>query len=231
MIIRVVRPPSLLTSLKGSKGESFQLRSRRTFIAPPVQRITAQRTLPYPSLPIYQIIAAVPEYASFLPYCISSRVTRWSHPDPIYGQQWPDEAELEIGWGAVRERFKSRIYCVPDRVVEAVGGGAKTTLNDGDVSHHKRQSNVDDAAATQNILTHLLTRWTITPIPKGTGNLTEVGLDIEFQFSNPVYAAMSSAVANGVAEVMIEAFEARVKNELHENIEGNGRVRKLRNSN
>jgi len=63
------------------------------------------------------------------------------------------------------------------------------------------------------ILTHLMTRWTVTSIA-GSKESTDVNLDIEFQFANPVYAAMSSAVADRVAEVMIEAFEQRVKTEL-----------------
>jgi len=43
---------------------------------------------------------------------------------------------------------------------------------------------------------------------------TEVSLAIEYQFSNPVYSAMSGAVADKVAGVMIEAFKARVKQVL-----------------
>jgi len=34
---------------------------------------------------------------------------------------------------------------------------------------------------------------------------------VEFQFANPVYAALSSAAAPRVAEKMIDAFEKRVK--------------------
>lgn len=40
---------------------------------------------------------------------------------------------------------------------------------------------------------------------------TEVNLVIEFQFSNPLYAALSSAAAPKVADKMIEAFENRVQ--------------------
>ncbi|OCL02688.1 hypothetical protein AOQ84DRAFT_228606, partial [Glonium stellatum] len=59
---------------------------RRTFLpnpfSPPApQVLTARRTLPYPSPAIYAIIADVPRYSSFLPYCQSSTVTRWSGPD------------------------------------------------------------------------------------------------------------------------------------------------------
>jgi coenzyme Q-binding protein COQ10 len=208
----------------------------RTFLTPPLQRITARRTLPHPPQPIYAVIAAVPAYARFLPYCLASRVTRWSpRADATLGLRWPDEAELEVGWGAVRERFTSRIYCAPARrVVEAVGGGARTTLAHDDVAHHERWDGSRERAGQEGVLTHLLTRWTVTPVAEGdaagAGALSEVGLDIEFQFSNPVYAAMSSAVADRVAESMIEAFEARVKSELRDNTEWNGKIEQISDS-
>jgi coenzyme Q-binding protein COQ10 len=41
--------------------------------------------------------------------------------------------------------------------------------------------------------------------------MTDVNLVIEYQFANPVYAALSAAAAPKVAEKMIEAFENRVK--------------------
>lgn len=40
---------------------------------------------------------------------------------------------------------------------------------------------------------------------------TQVHLDIEFAFANPLYAALSKAAAPKVAEKMIEAFEKRVR--------------------
>ena len=80
----------------------------------------------------------------------------------------------------------------------------------------------------------LLTRWTLRPYhykPGPTSSLhpetshetpqknadlpsqdrTEVNLSIDFQFANPVYAALSQAAAPKIAEKMIEAFEKRVK--------------------
>jgi coenzyme Q-binding protein COQ10 len=123
---------------------------------------------------------------------------------------------LEIGWGAVRERFRSRIYCVPGRIVEAVGGESRTQLDRADIAHHDLQW-ADTTAAGRpaeegdGILTHLATRWTVNELGP---RQTNVALDIEFQFANPVYAAMSGAVAGKVADVMIEAFEKRVRTEL-----------------
>ena len=82
------------------------------------------------------------------------------------------------------------------------------------------------------ILTSLMTRWTVRPFqaqpPKagdstqaaisGSRSLehTEVSLAIEFQFANPIYSAMSAAVTDRMAGVMIEAFEARVRQILGE---------------
>jgi coenzyme Q-binding protein COQ10 len=78
----------------------------------------------------------------------------------------------------------------------------------------------------EGIFTHLLSRWTVRPFSdrqvllRGLGGdgfgkeHTEVSLAIEFQFANPIYSAMSSAVADSVAGVLIEAFEKRVREVL-----------------
>jgi coenzyme Q-binding protein COQ10 len=168
--------------------------------------LSAHRKLQYPSQPIYDIIADVPAYQSFLPYCISSSVARWSNPDAQFHRKWPEEAVLEIGWGSVRERFTSRIYCVPGKYVEAVGGNSKTRLDASDIAHHNPPD--ISSAAQDGVMTHLLTRWSVQEVDEKS---TRVALDIEFQFANPMYAAMSSAVAGRVADVMIEAFEGRVR--------------------
>jgi coenzyme Q-binding protein COQ10 len=189
-----------------------KLNSRRTFftLTPPVQRISATRTLSYPSQDIYDIIAAIPAYSSFLPCCLSSTVTRWSKPDAIHGRRWPEQAIMEIGYGDLREKFRSQIYCAPGRAVEAIGGSAVTRLAPEDIAHH--DLTIEESKLKEDtVLSQLWSRWTVESLaPKKT----KVALDIEFKFSNPVYAAMSSAVAGRVADIMIEAFEKRVEKEL-----------------
>jgi coenzyme Q-binding protein COQ10 len=155
----------------------------------------------------------VPQYASFLPYCLSSRVTHWSNTDPVLGKKWPERAELEVGWGAVKERFASRIYCVPGRVVEAVAGDGVTSVDASDIQHHAHGKQGLEESMSSDILTHLSTRWEVTPVGEG-GNSTRVTLDIEVKFANPVYAAMSQVAAEKVADKMIEAFEARIQEEM-----------------
>ena len=89
-----------------------------------------------------------------------------------------------------------------------------------------------EEAARTELLTHLLTRWTVRPLsytlpsPTTTAEAgvqgetarsreqTEVSLAIEFQFANPIYGTLSAGAAPKVAEMMIRAFEERVKSVL-----------------
>jgi coenzyme Q-binding protein COQ10 len=198
---------------------------RRSFITLPgteLQSLSATRILPYHSSSLYSLIADVDSYSSFVPYCVESKVTQWSEPDKN-GQRWPSEADLKVGWGGYEEKFTSRLFCLPGSVVEALSGDAVTSISKADLSHHAATF---DAPATANaIFQSLSTRWTIKPFhykpPTGqpqtdrtlypARDQTEIHLTLNFQFSNPIYAALSKAVAPKVAGMMIEAFEVRAR--------------------
>ncbi|XTI91745.1 dehydrase and lipid transport-domain-containing protein [Cenococcum geophilum] len=235
--MKALRPPRLPPLTRLTPHRTFVPNPFATTSTP--QLLTATRTLPYPSAAIYNIIADVPQYSSFLPYCQASTVTRWSAPDRTTHTRWPSEARLVVGWAGITEAFRSRIYCVPGRVVEAVGGASRTTLAEEDVAHHRVTAAVGGAAGAETgvkeqerereqereqeqeeavrteLLTHLLTRWTVRPLPyTPPREQTEVSLAIEFQFANPIYSALSVGAAPKVAEMMIRAFEERVKSVL-----------------
>ena len=154
-----------------------------------------------------------------MPFCQSSEITKYSNPDQD-GKRWPEEGKLVVGFnGDISESFYSRIYCVPGEVVEAVSGATDTSLSAERIKHHNpRPSEAEDPSRNATVLTHLLTRWTLTPAPSKPETTsspareqTEVNLAIDFAFANPVYGVMSAAVAPKVAEKMIQAFEQRVK--------------------
>ena len=186
-----------------------------------VQTLRASRTLPYPSAPIYSIIADVPSYASFLPYCQSSTITHWSAPDAVTGRRWPSIGILTSGFGNLTESFTSRVYCVPGKVVESVGGDTVTSLPKDQIQHHLDEATRAAEARIEHegsngLLTHLRSKWTVEELG---AKETRIELALEFAFANPLYAAMSGGAAPKVAEAMVRAFEERVRGLLRENPE------------
>ena len=204
---------------------------RRTFLSNPFagpSLLTASRTLDYPAKAIYAVISDINSYSTFLPYCQTSEVTTRSSPASD-GNKYPAEAKLVVGYGDMSETFVSRVYCVPETTVEAVSGRAETALNPDDITHHSPRSS-SEASTKDTVMSKLITRWTLMPFPhkppptpeqadKNNSaesepesiERTQVTLNIEYQFANPVYAALSSAAAPKVADKMIEAFENRVR--------------------
>ncbi|KAF2832056.1 hypothetical protein CC86DRAFT_85430 [Ophiobolus disseminans] len=195
---------------------------RRTFLPNPFaseeppQTLSAHRTLPFPSAPIYSIIADIPSYASFLPYVQRSDITHWSTPDATYARRWPSEGKLTSGFGGITETFRSKVYCVPGRIVESVGGDTVTKLPEHDIKHHLEHGATNQYQSTgdNGLLKHLRSTWTLEDLGK---EKTGVSLAIEFAFANPFYAALSGGVAPKVAGAMIRAFEKRVGEVLREN--------------
>ncbi|PTB62772.1 hypothetical protein BBK36DRAFT_1162558 [Trichoderma citrinoviride] len=177
--------------------------SRRAFISLPgssPQSLVATRTLPYAREPLYELIADVDSYSAFVPYCSHSRVTQWSPPDAS-GRRWPALADLHVGWGGFDEVFTSRLRCVPGVSVEARSGGS---AGDG------------PAKDASSVFKTLETLWYLTPVARQSAATpsTEVRLTIQFEFVNPLYAAVSAAVSDKIAGLMIEAFEKRVHHKL-----------------
>ncbi|KAI5238712.1 hypothetical protein E4T42_08890 [Aureobasidium subglaciale] len=203
------------------------------FASQSLQTLTASRILHYDAKTLYAIVADIQSYHKFLPFCVSSNVTKQSSPD-AEGKTWPEEAELVIGYKDVmRESFYSRVYCAPESfIVESVSGETNTTVPSDSITHHNpRPSPSEDPARNATILTHLRSRWTLSPFPYKPGPMgnerpqevtsdipprmqTEVNLSIDYQFANPLYTTLSAAAAPKVAEKMIEAFEMRARDML-----------------
>ncbi|PSN65057.1 hypothetical protein BS50DRAFT_575149 [Corynespora cassiicola Philippines] len=215
-------PKTLRPLLRLQPSITLSRASRRTFLPNPFpasfsplgssqpQTLSASRTLPYPSHPIYAIISDVSSYSSFLPYCPSSDVTKWSAPDATYNRRWPSEGRLSIGFGSLTETFTSRVYCVPGRIVESVGGKTETDLDRRDIAHHLvgEQPSAERKEGENGLLTHLKSRWTVEEVGRES---TRVTLALEFAFANPLYTTLSAGAAPKVAEVMVKAFEERVR--------------------
>lgn len=108
---------------------------------------------------------------------------------------------------------------MPGRIVESVGGGTETELEQGQIAHHLADEGTrgkDVQRRGSGLLTHLRSRWTIEPLGEEQSGkeLTEVTLSLEYAFANPLYSTLSAGAAPKVAEMMIKAFEERVRSLL-----------------
>ncbi|KAI1169737.1 hypothetical protein F4777DRAFT_572012 [Nemania sp. FL0916] len=206
----------------------------------PTQTLTARRRLPYNHAALYRLIVDIDSYSAFLPYCSASRVTAWTTTaGQEDGRRWPTRADLTAGWGGLEQTFTSRVVCVPGSIVEALSGaGARSGIPAEVLARHGLHESSSSASPTttsgsgegeeEGVFKTLVTRWTVSPVPAadqatedagvGSGGprteWSDVDLNIRFQFANPLYAAVSSAVADKVAPLMIEAFVERAKKVL-----------------
>lgn len=137
--------------------------------------------------------------------------------------------------------FRSRVFCVPERSVEAVAGPrgrmVEVRKEGGELAHYEGLTKEEEEEEEQvdydtgGVFSSLMTRWTLrqlpypSPFPSTSGQeeilaqggkpvRTEVALAIELEFSNPAYAVLSQAAAPKMADIMIEAFEKRARNLL-----------------
>ncbi|KAI8965680.1 dehydrase and lipid transport-domain-containing protein [Daldinia sp. FL1419] len=231
------RPPRILSTLR-----THRYPPRRSFLSIPdptkPQTLTAARRLPYDHERLYDIIADVDSYVRFLPYCKVSRVTKWSgptsdssstpgnpHTNPHSGRRWPTEADLTAGWGGFEETYTSRLFCVPSLgIVEAISGDARTEIPAAEL---RKYGLTDPGPNTGrrgggDVFKSLVTRWTVLPAEDAVradrfqSSWSDVRLTIKYQFANPLYTAVSSAVADKVAGVMVEAFVQQAQRVLKE---------------
>ncbi|KAL8993339.1 MAG: hypothetical protein Q9188_007353, partial [Gyalolechia gomerana] len=183
----------------------------RLFVSPstftPTQSLAASRILPYPRSALYNLIADIPSYPTFLPYCQSARITSHSAPDPTHNHRWPHTADLRVGWGPYEESFRSRIYCLPYHTLEACAGSAHPTIPASELKHYADTPTGESASQDIQdgpLFTSLLTRWKLHEFPfkpsppdgpPQEGNAeknisyprTEISLVIEARFASAVY--------------------------------------------
>jgi coenzyme Q-binding protein COQ10 len=88
---------------------------------------------------LYDLVADVPRYPEFLPWCTAARVRRREGPDK-------EVDELAIGFGPFHEKFVSRVALSPD---DPAGPRIETTGIEGPFKH-------------------LASHWQFRPHPDGT---------------------------------------------------------------
>jgi len=103
-----------------------------------VTRHTERRVVAYTPMQLFELVADVPRYPEFLPWCHAGRIRRRESPTVQI-------AELAIGFGPFHEKFTSRVVLAPD------SGMARASTRTGIEGPFRR----------------LVSRWTFQPHADG----------------------------------------------------------------
>jgi coenzyme Q-binding protein COQ10 len=127
---------------------------------------------------MFQVVADVEKYPEFLPWVVALRVLSRENQDK--GESLI--AEMAVGYGALRERYTSRVTLDP--VTRTV-----------------------DVVEIKGPFKRLENHWRFTPKGKGC----EVTFSITFEFANRLLSATADKAFGKVVLKMADAFEARAK--------------------
>jgi coenzyme Q-binding protein COQ10 len=104
-----------------------------------VIRHAERRIVGYSPMQMFDLVADVPRYPEFLPWCTAARVRRHEGPNVQI-------AELAIGFGPFHEKFMSRVTLSPDHM-----GGPRL-----------------DTTGVEGPFKVLTSHWVFQPHPQGT---------------------------------------------------------------
>ena len=198
--------------ISGKAQKQLQYPKRCFLTAPTPRSLTLTRTIPYEVRPVYDVIADISSYSTFIPYCTTSMITARTKPD-VDGRTWPTESRLAVTWRGLREEWVSQVQCIPNTLIEAKSGNLVK-----DPSTQARNG-------LFSVVRSLRASWTLQPMKsQGSGRTlgfenqndddsligTTVKLEIEYAFANVMYETMGATFVPEVAGRIMKAFEKRV---------------------
>ncbi|KAI8808132.1 dehydrase and lipid transport-domain-containing protein [Cladochytrium replicatum] len=171
---------------------------------------------------IFRVVADVDSYSQFVPHCISSTVFRWSLSSPhqkISGSRISEldfstlrlgdrvdmEAELEIGFQGLSERYTSTVTAIYPLSATAVDTSIfKLLENDWKFRELPLPKNA-------KLITSSMITQPMQPGPPFKHDPSACAIDfaITFQFQSILHSQIASLFFNEVSRNMVSAFEAR----------------------
>ena len=139
---------------------------------------TECRIVPHAADVMYAVVADVEKYPEFLPWCLALRVLS---REQVKGRDVL-LAEMLVGFGALRERYTSRVVLDP---------AARTV----------------DVTQADGLFRQLETHWQFTPMGEGC----RADFSIAFEFKNPLLDAVAGRAFEQALLKLTDAFEARAK--------------------
>uniref|UniRef100_A0A3P9IIM1 Si:ch73-141c7.1 n=1 Tax=Oryzias latipes TaxID=8090 RepID=A0A3P9IIM1_ORYLA len=129
-------------------------------ISPRRVEYTEYRTLEYTPEQMYNVVANVDKYQYFVPWCKKSRVMKGCNGDV--------QAELEIGFPPITERYTSNVTFDPNRQVRAI-------------------------CTEGSLFNHLETIWRFSPGAKDQPNSCLVDFLVSFEFKSLLHPQLASS--------------------------------------
>ena len=136
------------------------------------------RIVPYTVDLMYAVVADIEKYPQFLPWVVALRVLFREHVknrDVL-------TAEMAVGYGALREKYTSRVILDPT-------------------------AHTIDVAQTSGPFKQLENHWRFTPLVQGC----QVDFSLAYEFKSRILNAVAGAAFGKVYVKMADAFEARAK--------------------
>ncbi|XP_060748194.1 coenzyme Q-binding protein COQ10 homolog, mitochondrial [Tachysurus vachellii] len=134
------------------------------------------RTIGYSVEQIYSIVANVDNYHQFVPWCKRSKVIK-QHNGNV-------QAQLEIGFPPLIERYVSEVTVVPNHQVRAV-------------------------CTEGTLFSHLETVWWFTPASGNREDSCNVEFYVTFEFKSLLHSHLATLFFDEVVKQMVKAFELR----------------------
>lgn len=134
---------------------------------------------PYSPRQLFNLVADVPRYPEFLPWCRAARILE-RESDTVF------HAELVIAYKSFSERYTSRVELVP-------GEG------EGDI-------HAIHVVMTEGPFHHLTNEWVFTETPPQG---TRIDFTLDFQFRNALLGSLLGRFFGAAAGRMAEAFKKR----------------------
>ncbi|KAE8233498.1 hypothetical protein CF326_g1459 [Tilletia indica] len=180
---------------------------------------------------LYNIVADVESYSSFLPNCLESRVV--GPADPPHPTLTPrtvhlhaDEtqavrrtgkavrADLTVGFNAFKESYTSRVEMVPSRYVTATADTDSNPLFKHlytEWSFHTASLNSSVPLSLFNPSSSASSTTTPSGLPPSpsSSHATRLEFTLEYAFRNPLYGMVASKAFDVMAGRMMHAFEER----------------------
>uniref|UniRef100_A0AAY5KAU8 Coenzyme Q-binding protein COQ10 START domain-containing protein n=1 Tax=Esox lucius TaxID=8010 RepID=A0AAY5KAU8_ESOLU len=168
-------------------------------------QFSESRSLGYTPEQMYSVVASVDQYQHFVPWCKKSRVVK--------GRGGDVQAQLEIGFPPVVERYTSEVTVVPNHQVRPTmcPSNDTTKMPDNVLDRTNRECACCRQAVCLDgsLFNHLEVVWRFFPVLKDQPASCNIDFYVSFEFKFLLHSRLASVFIDEAVKQMVNAFESR----------------------